>query len=86
MGKTAEDIENVVIRTHEACVRIIDKQHKPMTNFADRDHCVQVSFSAYRVQIPSTRDNALTTNLPLITVHGLCDVVLQPFGDNRLPR
>ena len=22
-------------------MRIIDKQHKPMTNFADRDHCVQ---------------------------------------------
>lgn len=43
MGKTAEDIERVVNRTHEACVRIIDKQFKPMENFADRDHCVQVS-------------------------------------------
>jgi 2-methylcitrate dehydratase len=41
-GKTAEDIEGVVIRTHEACVRIIDKQFKPMANFADRDHCIQV--------------------------------------------
>ncbi|EMD69020.1 hypothetical protein COCSADRAFT_105062 [Bipolaris sorokiniana ND90Pr] len=41
MGKTAEDIERVVNRTHEACVRIIDKQFKPMENFADRDHCVQ---------------------------------------------
>jgi len=42
MGKTAEDIESVTNRTHEACIRIIDKQFKPMDNFADRDHCVQV--------------------------------------------
>lgn len=41
MGKSAEDIEKVVNRTHEACIRIIDKQFKPMDNFADRDHCVQ---------------------------------------------
>ena len=40
-GKTAEDIDSVTIRTHEACVRIIDKQHKPLDNFADRDHCIQ---------------------------------------------
>ena len=43
MGKTAADIEKVVNRTHEACIRIIDKQFKPMENFADRDHCLQVS-------------------------------------------
>ena len=42
MGKSAKDIEGVVNRTHEACIRIIDKQFKPMENFADRDHCVQV--------------------------------------------
>ncbi|KAF2237818.1 2-methylcitrate dehydratase [Viridothelium virens] len=41
MGKTAEDIDIVTNRTHEACIRIIDKQLKPMDNFADRDHCVQ---------------------------------------------
>ena len=41
MGKSAEDIQGIIIRTHEACVRIIDKQHKPMDNFADRDHCIQ---------------------------------------------
>lgn len=41
-GKSAEDIKGVTIRTHEACVRIIDKQHKSMDNFADRDHCIQV--------------------------------------------
>ncbi|KAL9628301.1 MAG: hypothetical protein Q9164_007326, partial [Protoblastenia rupestris] len=40
-GQSAEDIERITIRTHEACVRIIDKQHKPMDNFADRDHCIQ---------------------------------------------
>jgi len=41
MGKSAEDIDEVTNRTHEACIRIIDKQFKPMDNFADRDHCVQ---------------------------------------------
>ncbi|KAI5303701.1 ATP-binding cassette transporter CGR1 [Ascosphaera pollenicola] len=41
LGKTAADIKDVKIRTHEACVRIIDKQFKPMDNFADRDHCIQ---------------------------------------------
>ena len=34
---------DITIRTHEACIRIIDKQFKPMDNFADRDHCIQVS-------------------------------------------
>jgi 2-methylcitrate dehydratase len=42
MGKSAEDIKEIKLRTHEACVRIIDKQFKPLDNFADRDHCVQV--------------------------------------------
>ena len=41
LGKSAKDIKEVTNRTHEACVRIIDKQFKPMDNFADRDHCVQ---------------------------------------------
>jgi 2-methylcitrate dehydratase len=45
MGKSAKDIQGVVNRTHEACIRIIDKQFKPMENFADRDHCVQVSLT-----------------------------------------
>lgn len=40
-GKSAADIASVTNRTHEACIRIIDKQFKPMDNFADRDHCVQ---------------------------------------------
>lgn len=40
-GKSAADIKEITIRTHEACVRIIDKQFKPMDNFADRDHCIQ---------------------------------------------
>lgn len=41
LGKSAANIKTVTNRTHEACVRIIDKQFKPMDNFADRDHCVQ---------------------------------------------
>ncbi len=45
-GKTAADIEKVTIRTHEACIRIIDKKG-PLNNSADRDHCIQ-----YMVAIP----------------------------------
>jgi 2-methylcitrate dehydratase len=45
-GKTAEDIDKIVIRTHEACIRIIDKQG-PLNNPADRDHCIQ-----YMVAVP----------------------------------
>lgn len=36
LGKTAEDIKSVRIRTQEAAVRIIDKQG-PLDNFADRE-------------------------------------------------
>ena len=39
-GKTSDDIKKVVIRTHEACIRIIDKKG-PLNNPADRDHCIQ---------------------------------------------
>ncbi|OAI50129.1 2-methylcitrate dehydratase [Betaproteobacteria bacterium SCGC AG-212-J23] len=46
LGKTAEDIKKVRIRTHEAAIRIIDKKG-PLANPADRDHCIQ-----YMVAIP----------------------------------
>ncbi len=39
-GKSAQDIDSVTIRTHEACIRIIDKRG-PLKNPADRDHCLQ---------------------------------------------
>ncbi|RZT98093.1 bifunctional 2-methylcitrate dehydratase/aconitate hydratase [Rivibacter subsaxonicus] len=45
-GKTADDIKKVTIRTHEACIRIIDKKG-PLNNPADRDHCIQ-----YMVAVP----------------------------------
>lgn len=45
-GKTSDDIKQVTIRTHEACVRIIDKKG-PLNNPADRDHCIQ-----YMVAVP----------------------------------
>ena len=41
-GRAPADIKSIVNRTNEACVRIIDKQFKPLDNYADRDHCVQV--------------------------------------------
>lgn len=46
IDKTVDDIERVTIRTHEACIRIIDKQG-PLNNPADRDHCIQ-----YMVAVP----------------------------------
>ena len=46
MGASAADIESITIRTHEACIRIIDKKG-PLANPADRDHCVQ-----YMVAVP----------------------------------
>lgn len=39
-GRTADDIARITIRTHEAAIRIIDKQG-PLDNPADRDHCIQ---------------------------------------------
>jgi 2-methylcitrate dehydratase len=44
--RTAEDIKKITIRTHEACIRIIDKKG-PLNNPADRDHCIQ-----YMVAVP----------------------------------
>ncbi|HEY2009988.1 MAG TPA: bifunctional 2-methylcitrate dehydratase/aconitate hydratase [Rhizomicrobium sp.] len=46
MGKDTGDIARIVIRTHEAAIRIIDKQG-PLANPADRDHCIQ-----YMVAVP----------------------------------
>ena len=46
VGKSAEDIRKITVRTHAACLRIIDKQG-PLFNPADRDHCIQ-----YMVAVP----------------------------------
>jgi len=45
-SRTPEDIRKITIRTHEACLRIIDKKG-PLNNPADRDHCIQ-----YMVAVP----------------------------------
>ena len=39
-GRTPADIRKITVRTHEACIRIIDKKG-PLDNPADRDHCIQ---------------------------------------------
>jgi 2-methylcitrate dehydratase len=44
--KTTSDIKKIKIRTHEAVIRIIDK-NGPLNNPADRDHCIQ-----YMIAIP----------------------------------
>ncbi len=45
-GVTAAAIRSITVRTHEACLRIIDKKG-PLANPADRDHCIQ-----YMIAIP----------------------------------
>ena len=45
-GKSVADVKKITIRTHEAAIRIIDKQG-PLDNPADRDHCIQ-----YMVAVP----------------------------------
>jgi 2-methylcitrate dehydratase len=45
-GRSPDEIGRITIRTHEACIRIIDKKG-PLNNPADRDHCVQ-----YMVAVP----------------------------------
>ncbi|HMI97834.1 MAG TPA: bifunctional 2-methylcitrate dehydratase/aconitate hydratase [Micropepsaceae bacterium] len=46
MGRNVNEIAAITIRTHEAAMRIIDKQG-PLSNPADRDHCIQ-----YMVAVP----------------------------------
>jgi len=46
LGRSPDDISRITIRTHEACIRIIDKKG-PLDNPADRDHCIQ-----YMVAVP----------------------------------
>jgi 2-methylcitrate dehydratase len=45
-GLNAGAIRKIELRTHEACLRIIDKKG-PLANPADRDHCVQ-----YMIAVP----------------------------------
>jgi 2-methylcitrate dehydratase len=45
-GLNASAIKRMRLRTHEACLRIIDKKG-PLANPADRDHCVQ-----YMIAVP----------------------------------
>ena len=46
LGRSPQDVKRITIRTHEACIRIIDKKG-PLANPADRDHCIQ-----YMVAVP----------------------------------
>ncbi|KAG8628775.1 hypothetical protein KVT40_002640 [Elsinoe batatas] len=69
-GKSAADIKSVVNRTHEACIRIIDKQFKAMDNFADRDHCVQymvaTMFVFDRLEATDYTDSSEAATSPLV--------------------
>ena len=57
-GRSADDIKKITIRTHEACIRIIDKKG-PLDNPADRDHCIQ-----YMVAVPILFGPRLHQGLP----------------------
>lgn len=46
LGRNAEEIKKITIRTHEAAIRIIDKKGA-LNNPADRDHCLQ-----YMIAVP----------------------------------
>lgn len=46
LGRSAAEIRRVSVRTHEAAIRIIDKQGA-LSNPADRDHCIQ-----YMIAVP----------------------------------
>ena len=46
LKRNTEDIAKITIRTHQSCLRIIDKKG-PLDNPADRDHCIQ-----YMVAVP----------------------------------
>jgi 2-methylcitrate dehydratase len=45
-GLNATMVRRITVRTHEACLRIIDKKG-PLANPADRDHCIQ-----YMIAVP----------------------------------
>jgi 2-methylcitrate dehydratase len=70
MGKSAADIKAITCRTHEACIRIIDKQFKPMDNFADRDHCIQYMAAVMlvfgRLQATDYTDGSEAATSPLV--------------------
>jgi 2-methylcitrate dehydratase len=71
LGKTPDDIAHITIRTHEAAIRIIDKQG-PLNNPADRDHCIQ-----YMVAVPIIFGR--------LTAEDYDDVIaLDPFWGKRI--
>ncbi|KAL2890976.1 2-methylcitrate dehydratase, mitochondrial [Ceratocystis lukuohia] len=67
---SAANIKSITCRTHEACVRIIDKQFKAMDNFADRDHCIQYMCAVMlvygRLQATDYVDGSEAATSPLV--------------------
>ncbi|KAL1900723.1 ATP-binding cassette transporter CGR1 [Ceratocystis pirilliformis] len=67
---SAANIKFITCRTHEACVRIIDKQFKAMDNFADRDHCIQYMCAVMlvygRLQATDYVDGSEAATSPLV--------------------
>ena len=85
LGKSSDEIVRIDIRTHEACIRIIDKKG-PLRNPADRDHTIQ-----YMVAIPiifgrltarDYEDDVAAFNFKKdIDVDGLLDNLNRPLSE-----
>jgi 2-methylcitrate dehydratase len=79
-GHSAAQIRKITIRTHEACLRIIDKKG-PLNNPADRDHCIQ-----YMIAVPlvfgrltaSDYEDGIASDPQIDELRGKVEVVEQP--------
>jgi len=79
-GLSADAIRKITIRTHEACLRIIDKKG-PLNNPADRDHCIQ-----YMIAVPlvfgrltaSDYEDGIASDPRIDELRGKVEVVEQP--------
>jgi 2-methylcitrate dehydratase len=65
--KTPEEIERIEIDTHESALRIIDKKG-PLTNPADRDHCMQFMVAAALLHGKLTSEHYHLSSHPEIDV------------------
>jgi 2-methylcitrate dehydratase len=80
LGRSTEDIRKITLRTHQACLRIIDKKGH-LRNPADRDHCVQ-----YMIAIPlifgrlaaSDYEDSIAADLRIDTLRAKIECVEEP--------
>ena len=81
-GLNASSIRSITIRTHEACLRIIDKKG-PLSNPADRDHCIQYMVPLGR--LGSRSEQLRGRNSPISIVQPLAVCALKKLADKIWP-